>query len=140
MNTKGNDMLKNTKLNVLIGLIIVLVIAIIFLISRSAKGGQAEMLLFYSPTCPHCHAAMEFLDNKVAKKYPELKITKHNTSTRSGANYYMYYKKKLQWDGNGVPVAVFGDKYEMGFGSEDNSGKNYIKYIDEMFENTKENK
>ena len=133
-------MFKNKKLNILMGIIIVAVIAVIFFVSKSAKGNQVEMLLFYSPTCPHCHAAMEFLDNKVAPKYPELKITKHNTSTRSGANYYMYYKKKLNWDSNGVPVAVFGDKYEIGFGNEDNSGKTYLKHIDEMFENTKENK
>ena len=79
---------------------------------------QREMLVVDS-----VHA-MEFLD-KISPKYPELTITKHNTSTRTGVNYYIYYKKKLNFDGNGVPVAVFGDKYEMGFGTEETTGKKY---------------
>ena len=32
-----------------------------------------------------------------------------------------------------VPLAVFGDKYELGFGSDETTGKKYIKLIDEMF-------
>ena len=63
-------------------------------------------------------------------------ITKYNTSTRTGANYYMYYKKKLNFEGNGVPVAVFGDKYELGFGSEENSGKIYTQYIEDLLKSS----
>ncbi|MGN0929892.1 MAG: hypothetical protein ACI4N3_04590 [Alphaproteobacteria bacterium] len=132
-------MLKSGNLKFIIMAFVVAILTTIFLISKSARGSDVEMILFYSPSCPHCHAAMEFLDNKVAPKYPELKITKHNTSTRVGVNYYLYYKKKLNFDGNGVPVAVFGDKYEIGFGTEDTTGKTYIQNIEEMFKKFKEN-
>lgn len=132
-------MLKSGNLKLVIVAFVVIISTIIFFVSKSARGSEVEMILFYSPSCPHCHAAIEFLDNKVVPKYPELKITKHNTSTRVGANYYIYYKKKLKFDGNGVPVAVFGDKYEMGFGTEDTTGKTYIQNIEEMFKNLGEN-
>lgn len=125
-------MSKNGSLKFVIAIFFIIV-SVIFFVGKSAKGSDIEMILFYSPSCPHCHAAIEFLDNNVVPKYPELKITKHNTSTRVGANYYMYYKKKLNFDGNGVPVAVFGNKYEMGFGTADTTGKKYIKNIEEMF-------
>lgn len=132
-------MLKSGNLKLVIVAFVVIISTIIFFVSKSARGSEVEMILFYSPSCPHCHAAIEFLDNKVVPKYPELKITKHNTSTRVGANYYIYYKKKLKFDGNGVPVAVFGDKYEMGFGTEDTTGKTYIQNIEEMFKNLGKN-
>ncbi|MBD5398980.1 hypothetical protein HDR60_05785 [bacterium] len=132
-------MLKSGNLKLVIVAFVVIISTIIFFVSKSARGSEVEMILFYNPSCHHCHAAIEFLDNKVVPKYPELKITKHNTSTRVGANYYIYYKKKLKFDGNGVPVAVFGDKYEMGFGTEDTTGKTYIQNIEEMFKNLGEN-
>ena len=53
------------------------------------------------------------------------------------ADYYIYYKKKLNFDGNGVPVAVFGDKYEMGFGTEETTGKKYLQHIEELLKSDK---
>jgi len=98
-----------------------------------ADDGKVEMVLFYSPTCPHCHHAMEFLDKEVSSKYKNLAITKYNTSTKVGANYYFHYAKKLGIDNAGaVPLAVFGDKYELGFGSAETTGKKYIEHIEEM--------
>lgn len=113
----------------------VIVCGIFTLNSKTAVGGdKVEVILFYSPTCPHCHHAMEFLDKNVAPKYKNLTITKYNTSTKVGANYYFHYAKKLNMDNAGaVPLAVFGDKYELGFGSDETTGKKYIKLIDEMF-------
>ena len=102
--------------------------------SKSAIGGdnKNEMILFFSPTCPHCHHALEFLDKEVAPKYKNLVITKHNASTKVGANYYFHYAKKLNIDSAGaVPLAIFGDKYELGF-DEQTTGKKYIQHIEEM--------
>jgi glutaredoxin len=126
----GSKIAKNKK--AIIIAVALAVLAAIFFIARGARGeAKAEMLLFYIPTCPHCHKAMEFLD-KIAPKYPDLKITKYNASTRSGANYYMHYKKKLGFPGDGVPVAIFGDSYELGFGSDADSGARYVSSIETL--------
>ncbi len=114
---------------------IILFCGIVTLKSKTAVGGDGkfEMVLFYSPTCPHCHHAMEFLEKEIAPKYGDLTITKYNTSTKVGANYYFHYAKKLGIENAGaVPLAVFGDKYELGFGSPDTTGKKYIEHIEEM--------
>lgn len=103
--------------------------------SKTAIGGEnkPEMILFYSPTCPHCHHALEFLDKEITPKYKDLIITKYNASTKVGANYYFHYAKKLGIDEVGpVPLAVFGDKYELGF-DEKTIGPKYIEHIEEMY-------
>ena len=134
---KGSIMLKNKKIKTLLIITLFIVLGVFIFISKTAFGNnKPEMILFYAPGCPHCHHAMEFLD-KISPKYPELTITKHNTSTRTGVNYYIYYKKKLNFDGNGVPVAVFGDKYEMGFGTEETTGKKYLQHIEELLKSDK---
>ncbi len=106
--------------------------------SKTAIGGdnKNEMILFYSPTCPHCHHALEFLDKEVAPKYKNLIITKHNASTKVGANYYFHYAKKLNIANAGaVPLAIFGDKYELGFDEKETS-KKYIQHIEEMLKSS----
>lgn len=130
-------MTKSNKLKTIIFISALTLLAFFFFMSKKAHGNdKVEMILFYSPSCPHCHDAIAFLD-KIAPSYPELKITKHNVSTKTGVNYYMYYKNKLNFSSNGVPVAVFGDKYELGFGDEDTSGKIYTQYIQELINNSK---
>jgi len=107
--------------------------------SKTAVGGEnkVEMILFYSPTCPHCHHALEFLDKNIVPKYKDLTITKYNASTKVGANYYFHYAKKLGIDEVGpVPLAIFGDKYELGF-DEKTTGSKYIEYIEEMLKSNK---
>lgn len=125
---------KKTNIKKIIMWLIVCIFALIVVISKSASGDnpKAEMILFYSPGCPHCHHAIEFL-NKIEPQYKDLKITKYDTSKRSGVNYYFHYAKKLGISNAGaVPLAIFGENYELGFGSEDTTGKKYIEYIDLM--------
>ena len=122
----------------------VIIVAMFTLINNDAKSmdKKAEVIIFYSPVCPHCHDALEFLD-KISPNYKDLKITKYNTFTKTGINYYQHYTKKLNIDSNGVPIAIFNDKYELGFGNEETTGKKYIEYIEEMLSedsNTNENK
>ena len=134
---KGEFMIKSNKLKTFIVIFLLSLVALFVFMNKKAHGNDGvEMILFYSPSCPHCHDAIAFLD-KISPKYPDLTITKHNVATKTGVNYYMYYKNKLNIPGNGVPVAVFGDKYELGFGDEATSGKVYTDNIEELINNSK---
>ena len=104
----------------------------------NSKNPDTEIIIFYSPTCPHCHKALEFL-SKIAPKYKEITITKHNTNTNTGANYYFHYTKKFGLTTDAVPFAIFGGKkYEIGFGSEETTGKQYILHINEMLKSAQQ--
>ncbi len=126
-------MKKNRKIKSFLILMLVCVLSVFMFVSKKASGDDkmAELILFYAPGCPHCHHAMEFLE-KIEKNYPDLKIIKYNTATKTGVNYYFHYTKKLGIDSKGVPLAVFGEKYELGFGDDNTTGKKYIEYIEEM--------
>ena len=130
--------MKKFKLFKNISLLIFICYCGFFTLSKNAVGGdsKAEMVLFFSPTCPHCHHALEFLEKNVEPKYKDLTITKYNTSTKVGANYYFHYAKKLNFDSAGaVPLAIFKDKYELGFDTKE-TGKKYIEYIEEMLKSS----
>jgi glutaredoxin len=126
---------KNKRIKAVVFAGMAIILAALFFIAKGAHGEKekAEMVLFFSPSCPHCHKAMGFLD-KIGPQYPGLKITKHDVTTRSGMNYYTHYKKKLNIADSGVPLAIFGDQYELGFGSDSTTGRIYEGHIKSMLD------
>ena len=38
----------------------------------------ADITIYYSPSCPHCHHARDFISNTLVYEYPELKVTAVN--------------------------------------------------------------
>lgn len=103
----------------------------------NSKNPESEIIIFYSPTCPHCHKALEFL-GEIAPQYKEITITKYNTATNFGANYYFHYTKKLGLNTSAVPLVIFGGTtYELGFGTKETTGQKYISHIQEMLSNLK---
>ncbi|MDR1476886.1 MAG: hypothetical protein LBI17_02020 [Rickettsiales bacterium] len=134
MATQKNN--KNGKLKLVVAIFAIAVAAALsfFFMTKGARGEKEkliEIVLLHSPTCPHCKKAMAFLD-RIEPKYPEVEISRYDVSTTSGGNYYTYYRRRLKWDGAGVPVAVFGDKYVLGFGSDETTGLEYTGLIDGM--------
>jgi glutaredoxin len=129
---------KSGKLKLVMAIIAIAAAAALsfFFITKGAHGGKdklIEVVLLHSPTCPHCKKAMAFLD-KIEPKYPEVEFSRYNVETTSGGNYYLHYRRKLKWDSTGIPVAVFGDKYVLGFGSDETTGREYTGLIDGMLE------
>ena len=94
---------------------------------------EPEMVVMYSPTCPHCHDAIEFIEKHIKPKFPKLKISMRNVTTDAGRDAIRYYADKFKLTDIGVPLVVFGDdKYEMGFGG-DITGEKYIRIIKDLF-------
>jgi glutaredoxin len=93
--------------------------------------------LFYSPSCPHCGHAKEFLSNDFAIRYPDVKIKKYDI-TKAGSEgdearrRFKECKSKLGIDRNAVPVAVFGDEdFTIGFGGV-KSQMDYVEKTDKF--------
>lgn len=74
-----------------------------------------KIYFFYSNTCPHCHDALEYLNNK----YPDLELTMINVGTPDGYNLLIESARKFNL-GNmiGTPLFVLGDKHLMGWAPE----------------------
>jgi thiol-disulfide isomerase/thioredoxin len=73
-------------------------------------GSVVHAVLFYSPTCPHCHKVMEEDLPPLEKKYgKQLWILEVDTSTSEGRELFYAALAQFQIDRAGVPLMVVGD-------------------------------
>lgn len=75
----------------------------------------ADMTIYYSPSCPHCHHARDFVSNTLVYEYPELKVTMVNVTESANRSMFEGALKKCGFESGGVPVLVIGDKCEQGY-------------------------
>lgn len=100
---KGENMKKLSLLSALIGLTFI------------GAASAADVTVYYSPTCPHCHHARDFISNTLVYEYPELKVTMVNVMEPSNRPMFEAALKKCEFESGGVPVLVIGDKCEQGY-------------------------
>lgn len=82
--------------------------AILFLsfLFISNFANASKLTLYFSPTCPHCHHAMEYIDGTLVKKYKDLKFVKVDLSDRSNIDLFKKALEKCKYTSGGVPVMV----------------------------------
>jgi len=76
----------------------------------------ADITIYYSPTCPHCHHALEFISNNLVYEYENLNVTKVNVTDAANRDEFMAALKKCEYESGGVPVLVIGEKCFQGYG------------------------
>lgn len=76
----------------------------------------ADITIYYSPTCPHCHHAREFIENTLIYEYSDLKVTTVNVMDKNNYPEFVETLKKCEYESGGVPVIVVGEKCFQGFG------------------------
>ena len=76
----------------------------------------ADITIYYSPTCPHCHHARKFISNDLVYEYPDLKVTTVNVMQEGNRPEFMDTLKKCEYTSGGVPVLVIGEKCFQGYG------------------------
>ena len=75
----------------------------------------ADITIYYSPTCPHCHHAREFIENNLVYEYPSINVTEVNVTLYDNQNMFSDVLKKCEYESGGVPVIVIGDKCFQGY-------------------------
>lgn len=75
----------------------------------------ADITLYYSPSCPHCHHARDFFTSRIVYEYPDLRIVQINVANRANLPKFQEVLKKCEYDSGGVPVIVVGDKCFQGY-------------------------
>lgn len=96
--------MKKTILSVLAGLTFV------------GMANAADMTIYYSPTCPHCHHAQDFTRNNFIYEYPMMKVTLIDVTVPEHRVLFMDALKSCDFSSGGVPVIKIGDKCFQGFG------------------------
>ncbi len=75
----------------------------------------ADITIYYSPSCPHCHHAQEFFANKMIYEYPKLRVVQVNVMKKSNLDMFKDALAKCEYTSGGVPVIVVGDKCFQGY-------------------------
>ncbi len=71
--------------------------------------------IYYSPTCPHCHHAMNFIDKTLSVQYKDLQVNKVNVTEQQNRDLFVTVLKKCKFQSGGVPVIVVNDKCFQGY-------------------------
>jgi glutaredoxin len=75
----------------------------------------ADITLFYSPTCPHCHHARDFISTALIYEYNDLKVSEVNVTNIDNRQAFVDALFKCKYQSGGVPVIVIGEKCFQGY-------------------------
>ncbi len=101
------------------GILAAIVVLLTSLVAAPAGAQETAVraILFYSPTCPHCHEVMNQVLPPLIDQYGEqLTILAINTTQQSGAGLYLAVAEHFQvpQDRRAVPLLVVGDQVMVG--------------------------
>ena len=75
----------------------------------------ANITVYYSPTCPHCHHARDFISGHLAYEYPMISVTEVNVMDQANLSKFQETLEKCKYESGGVPVLTIGDKCFQGY-------------------------
>lgn len=84
------------------------------IITQGAIAAQ-NIEIYYSPSCPHCHHAMNFIDKTLVSEYKDLQVNKINVMEQKNRDAFMAVLKKCEYKSGGVPVMVVNGKCFQGY-------------------------
>ncbi|MBR2286101.1 MAG: hypothetical protein IJ866_01430 [Alphaproteobacteria bacterium] len=84
-------------------------------IAFAGAASAANITIYYSPTCPHCHHAREFISNTLIYEYPNLTVSEVNVFDEANNQMFSDALKKCEYESGGVPVLVVGEKCFQGY-------------------------
>ena len=80
-----------------------------------ATANAADIKIYHSPTCPHCHHAREFIESTLIYEYDNLKVTEINVTAADNRQEFIDTVKKCGFQSGGVPVIMVGEKCFQGY-------------------------
>jgi glutaredoxin len=115
-----------------IGLYILFFIILILPFSVRAEQNEVRLYLFHKESCRHCKEEIKFLDS-IKDDYPNLDIVMYEIE-KNEMNYNFYLKviDKTGLNVNGVPFAIIGTDYYVGY--SDSIGKSIKESIEKFSE------
>ncbi len=87
----------------------------VFGLAFFGAAGAANITVYYSPTCPHCHHARDFIGGHLIYEYPNITVSEVNVMTETAMPVFQDALAKCKYDNGGVPVIVVGDKCFQGY-------------------------
>lgn len=86
---------------------------------------DGRLHVFFSPDCPHCHEAIDYL-----KTQPGIDYVLHDISTPAGEALLVDVARRFGMTRVAVPMFVYGARYTTGFGSGETTGAQLRELLD----------
>ena len=90
---------------------IVSLLGLLFVCSANA----ADIKMYYSPSCPHCHHAREFIMETLVYEFPDMTLTMIDVTKPENRPEFRTAVENCGFESGGVPVMVIGEKCEQGY-------------------------
>ena len=84
-------------------------------IAFAGAASAADITVYYSPSCPHCHHALAFIGNELVYEYQTINAESVNVTTAENYPAFEAALKKCEFESGGVPVIVVGEKCFQGY-------------------------
>lgn len=91
------------------------ILSALFGLAFVGAASAANITIYHSPSCPHCHHARDFFKNNLIYEYPTLTVTEVNVMDETNRQVFLDALAKCEYDSGGVPVIVVGDKCFQGY-------------------------
>lgn len=91
------------------------VLAAAFGFAAFGAASAADITVYYSPSCPHCHHARDFIGETLIYEYPQIRVTEINVMEDENLSAFQDVVAKCEYTSGGVPVMVIGEKCFQGY-------------------------
>ncbi len=93
---------------------------------------KVHIYLFYWDECNHCHDFLTYFSKNYKEEYePYFDIIAFEVKTKDNGDFTDEVRDKLKVEETGVPLIVYGDKFQVGFGED---GSEFIDAALELYQ------
>jgi glutaredoxin len=91
------------------------ILGLVCLFSMVSVANAANITIYHSPSCPHCHHARDFVEHELIYVYDTISVKEVNVMEESNRDEFFNTLKKCEYKTGGVPVMVIGEKCFQGY-------------------------
>lgn len=86
----------------------------------AGTASAADITVYYSPSCPHCHHALNFIGEQLVYEYKTINVDAVNVANKQNLPAFKNALNKCEYERGGVPVITVGDKCFQGYAASMN--------------------
>ena len=90
-------------------------LSIICSVGFISAANAADITVYYSPSCPHCHHALEFIGDTLVYEYQTINVAAVNVVESENRDAFRAVVEKCEYKSGGVPIIVVGEKCFQGY-------------------------
>ncbi|MBN1324872.1 MAG: hypothetical protein JW974_01505 [Alphaproteobacteria bacterium] len=75
----------------------------------------ADITVYHSPTCPHCHHALNFISGELVYEYKTINVEAVNVMNEQNLPAFQSALEKCKFTEGGVPLIIVGEKCFQGY-------------------------